>query len=89
MSLFEKLFGYENPFDTPGYGYGSYYFPWLAAHDRSKQEPGCWAGKVWVTDTPEWDADWFRSHGFRVPRMGHHSEAHWKDYGGGLHGLEY
>jgi hypothetical protein len=77
----------------------TYYSQWIDAHeaerDPRKFGPGGWARgddgqDRWITDTPEWDKEWFRARGVRPPkRFGEKSRTYWKDYGDGLQGLSY
>lgn len=56
----------------PGLWFRRYHDDWDAAH------PGAWAngtgacggfcaGNVWVTGTPDWDREWFRAAGMKMP----------------------
>lgn len=57
----------------PGPWFGDYHGDWTRAH------PGAWAhgtgacgsfcaGNVWVTGTPEFDREWFKNNGMKMPR---------------------
>jgi hypothetical protein len=61
----------------PGPWYGQYYRDWDARH------PGAWicgqlvpggfySGNLWGSSTLEWDAEWFRSHGAKMPKGAHY-----------------
>ncbi|MET8430085.1 hypothetical protein [Nocardia sp. NPDC004860] len=75
--------------------FGDYYLTWIEANNRSKVEPGCWCTDEhgrdwWVTDTPEWDRQWFRSQGVKPPqRFGDRAQTEWIDQGEGLRLLGY
>jgi hypothetical protein len=96
---------WRTPVDTDWLGravtgtwWPTYYAQWLDTHGAERSNefgPGGWtrddAGNGWwITSTPEWDRQWFRTQGVRPPkRFGEKSHTYWKDHGGGLFGLEY
>jgi hypothetical protein len=38
----------------------------------------------WITNTPEWDAQWFRLNNMRLPLFGDAALTYWRDCGDGL-----
>jgi len=83
----------------PGKWWQRYYSQWLDAHDAFRKDrdidPGGWArgddgNEWWLTDTPDWDREWFNGQGVQPPpRFGEKANTYWKDYGGGLSGRAY
>lgn len=74
----------------------TYYSQWLDAHpQREGRDPGGWTHDDsyrdwWVTDTPDWDRQWFRAQGVRPPkRFGEKDRTYWKDCGDGLRRKSY
>lgn len=94
---------WRTPIDTDWLGrakqgtwWPTYYAQWLDAHEeRGGRNPGGWTPddqyrEWWITDTPEWDKQWFRAQGVRPPkRFGDKARTYWKDYGDGLKGRSY
>lgn len=86
---------------TSGTWWPTYYAQWLDVHQTEREErghdfrPGGFTrdanhNEWWITDTPEWDRQWFRDQGVLPPnRFGDKTCTYWKDYGGGLLGLSY
>lgn len=80
-----------------GTWWARYYAEWLDAHqDRpSSLDPARWCrdgqGNLWwVTQTPDWDAQWFRGRNVEPPKLiGDPRRTYWHDYGDGLRGLCY
>ena len=61
----------------PGPWYGQYYREWDARHPgawiRGQLVPGgFYSGNLWGSSTLEWDAEWFRSHGAKMPKGAHY-----------------
>lgn len=60
----------------PGRWFGFYLSEWMNAHEVTDQDSvtsgiavGAETGEyIWATATPEWDAEWFASRGYRFPR---------------------
>lgn len=60
----------------PGAWFKVYLSDWMEAHDiddHSLATSGIARGDetndyIWATETPEWDRDWFNSHGWTFPR---------------------
>lgn len=84
---------------TQGDWWPRYYAAWIDTHGATRDEtglkPATWCRdddyhEWWVTDTPEWDHEWFTLQGVKPPkRFGNRANTHWKDYGDGLKGLVY
>lgn len=83
-----------------GNWFPNYYSAWLDDHQHLRDggqriDPASWApsddGKVWwITETADWDREWFRRQGVKPPKLfGEKSRTYWKDYGGGLRRLSY
>lgn len=93
---------WSTPIDTdsngharPGRWWQTYYAQWLDNHDRDDYQPGGWTrdetlSDWWITDTPDWDRQWFQQRGVRPPKLfGDRANTYWEDYGDGLKGLAY
>jgi hypothetical protein len=67
---------------------------WLEAHGSPTEARrlGFWARgddgiDAFITDTPDWDRAWFKTHNMLLPSFGSSTEIYWRDYGDGLKGL--
>ena len=61
----------------PGPWYGQYYRDWDARHPgawiRGQLVPGgFYSGNLWGSSMLKWDAEWFRSHGAKMPKGAHY-----------------
>ncbi|HWY01204.1 MAG TPA: hypothetical protein VNY55_15385 [Mycobacterium sp.] len=61
----------------PGPWYGQYYQDWNDRHPgawvRGELVPGgFYSGNLWGSSTLNWDAEWFRRHGAKMPKGAHY-----------------
>lgn len=67
----------------------------VVEHHEPRLESGRWVRDQhgthwWLTDTPEWDRQWFVRNGVKPPRhFADEQYTQWTDFGGGLYRMDY
>lgn len=86
FSHHDRAFRLHDPLQTstnqwiqakPGPWYGQYYQDWNDRHPgawvRGELVPGgFYSGNLWGSSTLNWDAEWFRRHGAKMPKGAHY-----------------